>query len=254
MTEPQLQAPGFEILDVRDLRLLQGAAPMVSTEHQVAQDRVWDAAVAANPDLFDGPVVACAGVEWDGPRRLILTWAQVTYRHYALRRVPGASALPSLFVNVVQPTDDGRIMAARMSSSTAAPGRWQLPGGSVEPPQEHEVLDEAGLCRNAARELVEETGLDTVPGDLQMWAVTRGENASIGVVYLAPPRPEAVLLDRFEAVAAAERACGREPELELDRVALVRSVGELAELSGPHADYLAPIVRRYSESLLRRGA
>ncbi|MEU6346263.1 NUDIX domain-containing protein [Streptomyces sp. NPDC046977] len=251
MTEPQVQDTGLDFLDVRNLRLIQGAAPVLSPEHQVARDRVWDAALAGNPDLFDGPVVACAGLEWDGPGRLVLSWAQVTYRHYALRRVPGVSALPSLFVNVVQPTDDGRVMAARMSASTAAPGRWQLPGGSVEPPQGDEVLDEAGLRRNAARELVEETGLDTGAEDLQMWAVTRGENGSIGVVYLAPPRPESVVRERFEAVAAAERAQGREPEL--DGIALVRSAAEVAELSGPHADYLTPIVERYSETLLRRG-
>ncbi|MET9375145.1 NUDIX domain-containing protein [Streptomyces sp. NPDC002992] len=171
----------------------------------------------------------------------------MTYRHYALRRVPGNTAwLPSLFVNVVQPTDDGRVLVARMSSSTAAPGRWQLPGGSVEPPEEHETLDEVALRWNAARELAEETGLDSGAEDLTLWTVTRGENRSIGLSFLAPPRSEAELQERFEAVTAAEKAQGRVPEL--DRIALVRSAAELAELKGPHAAYLGPIVTRFTDT------
>ncbi|WP_308409542.1 NUDIX domain-containing protein [Streptomyces sp. A3M-1-3] len=218
----------------------------------MARDRVWDKAVQANSSLFDGPAVACAGMEWEGPHTLVLSWARVTYKHYALRLVPGATSLPSLFVNVVQPTDDGCLLAARMSASTAAPGRWQLPGGSVEPPTDHDVLDEAVLRRHAARELAEETGLDTAPEDLTLWAVTRGEHRSIGLTFLAPRQPTSVLRQRFAALMAGERALGCEPEL--DRIALVRSPDELAALVGPHVDYLEPVVRRYTEALLHRDA
>lgn len=207
---------------------------------------MWEKAVRANPSLFDGPVVACAGMEWDGAHCLVLSWARVTYRHYALRRVPGATSwLPSLFVNVLQPTDDGRALVARMSVSTAAPGRWQLPGGSVDPPIDHEELDAEALRRNAARELTEETGLDAAPEDLTLWAVSRGEHGSIGLVFRAPSRPAPVLRERFEALVAAERSLGREPEL--DRIALLRSSAECGSLAGPHADYLAPVVRRWEQ-------
>ncbi|WP_342448401.1 NUDIX hydrolase [Streptomyces durhamensis] len=160
-----------------------------------------------------------------------------------MRRVPGATALPSLFVNVVQPTDDGRVLAARMSPSTAAPGRWQLPGGSVEPPQDGALLDESALAGQAARELFEELGIGTAAEDLKLWVVTRDENGSIGLTYLAPALPEATLRADFTAAAAAERVQGREPEL--DDIALVCSPDELAHLAGPHADYLEPIVRRF---------
>lgn len=201
-------------------------------------------AVRANPTLFDGPVVACGGLERSGPRILCLSWVRVTYRHYALRRVPGATALPSLFVNVVQPTDDGRVLAARMSPSTAAPGRWQLPGGSVEPPQVGAVLDESALAGHAARELAEELGISAPAKDLRLWVVTRGENGSVGLTYLAPALSEATLRVDITAAAAAERVQGREPEL--DDIALVRSPDELAALAGPHADYLEPVVRRFA--------
>lgn len=48
----------------------------------------------------------------------------------------------------------------------------------------------------------------------------------------------------FKAVVAADRADGRDPEL--DRIALVRSAADFVDLDGPHADYLAPVVRRYA--------
>lgn len=235
---------GIDLFDVERVLLAEAAEPPVPPRDTEARDRVWDMAVRANPALFDGPVVACGGLERTGPRVLRLSWVRVTYRHYALRRVPGATALPSLFVNVVQPTDDGRVLVARMSPSTAAPGRWQLPGGSVEPPQDGAVLDESALAGQAARELVEELGVGAAFEDLKLWVVTRGENGSVGLTYLAPALPEATLRADFTAAAAAERAQGREPEL--DGIALVRSPDELAVLAGPHADYLEPVVRRFS--------
>ncbi|MFE9727035.1 NUDIX hydrolase [Streptomyces sp. NPDC005794] len=235
---------GIDLFDVERLHLEEAEAPPLSPEDESARDRVWDLAVRANPTLFDGPVVACAGVEWAGPRALHLFWARVTYRHYALRRVPGATALPSLFVNVVQPTDDGRVVTARMSPSTASPGRWQLPGGSVEPPRDGGALDEAALGGEAARELAEEMGIGTAPEALRLWAVTRGKHRSIGLTYLAPALPESALREGFAAAARAELDRGREPEL--DDIALVRLPEELAGLAGPHADYLEPVVRRYT--------
>ncbi|WP_406320155.1 NUDIX hydrolase [Streptomyces sp. NBC_01637] len=242
MTET-LPPVGIDLFDVERLLLTEAAEPLLSPHDAEARDRVWDMAVRANPTLFDGPVVACEGLEWTGPRILRLSWVRVTYRHYALRRVPGATALPSLFVNVVQPTDDSRVLAARMSPSTAAPGRWQLPGGSVEPPQDGAVLDESALAGQAARELAEELGISAVAEDLKLWVVTCGENGSVGLTYLAPAIPEATLRASFTAAAAAERIQGCEPEL--DDIVLVRSPDELAALAGPHADYLKPIVRRF---------
>lgn len=243
MTET-LPPVGIELFDVERLQLTEVVEPPLSPSDEAARDSVWNKAVQANPALFDGPVVACGGLEWTGPLMVRLGWVRVTYRHYALRRVPGATALPSLFVNVVQPTDDGRVLAARMSPSTAAPGRWQLPGGSVEPPRDGEALNEPALAGQAARELLEELGIDAVPETLRLWVATRGENGSVGLTYLAPALPEEAVRARFAAAADAERAHGREPEL--DDIALVRSADELAGLSGPHADYLEPIVRRYA--------
>ncbi len=193
--------------------------------------------VLANPTLFDGPAVACAGTSWPRPGELHILWTRVTYRHYALRRVTASTApTGSLSVSVLQPTDDGRVLVGRMSPTTAAPGRWQFPGGSVEPPPDGDRLDLAALRRNAVRELAEETGVSTTATELELWAVTRGQYGSIGVLFLAPPLPEPALRERFTALAP--------PERELVELAFVRSPTDLPGLPGPHADYLPPVVHR----------
>ncbi|MFD6244602.1 hypothetical protein [Streptomyces roseolus] len=117
----------------------------------------------------------------------------------------------------------------------------------MEPPRAGEGLTEADLAGQAARELFEELGLDGGAEELRLWAVTRGENGSVGLTYRAAVLPEAAVRDAFAAAAAAERAQGREPEL--DDIALVSSPRELEFLSGPHADYLEPLVRRFTDQL-----
>lgn len=210
-------------------------------------DAAWAAAVRVNPALFDGPVAGCTGLAHDPRDGLVLTWVRATYRYYVLRRLPGATVrLPSLFVSVAQPADDGRLLVGRMASWTTSPGRWQLPGGSVEPPRDGDPLDPTALRHQAARELAEETGVDTPADDLTPWQVTRGANGSVGVLFQAPPRPAAWLYERHAIRSAAERALGRTPEF--DRLALVPSPAELAALTGPHVSYLAPVLRRHSRS------
>lgn len=164
-------------------------------------NRVWDEAVARNPHLFDGPVVACTGWEWQRGE-LVLSWARATYRYRALRRIRGADGPTpgSVFVTVLQPTEDGELVVGRESPSTAAPGRWQLPGGVAEPPHEREALDMPALRRHAAREPVEETGIGVASEDLTLWGVTRGEHGNVGVHFLAPAC-------RWPACTGATRLC-----------------------------------------------
>ncbi|MEV6532761.1 NUDIX domain-containing protein [Streptomyces sp. NPDC051639] len=246
MTQSAAQ-PAVDVIEATELRLVEEPPPQLSTEHRAARDRVWDELATANPALFDGPVVACTSLSQPNPREVVLGWARVSYRNFALRRVPGAAALPSLFVDVLQPTDDGSLLVARMSTATAHPGRWHLPGGSVEHPDPGATLDTAGLRHNAARELLEELGIDTAPDDLTLWALTRGDHGNIGVHFAAPPQPAAVLTDRFTAVVSAAAAVDQTPEL--DRISFVHTPADLKALTGPHADYLEPLVDRYARIL-----
>ncbi|MEU6551516.1 NUDIX domain-containing protein [Streptomyces sp. NPDC046915] len=243
MTEP----PAVELLRARDVRLIETPPPELSAGERSAMDRVWEEAVRANPDLFDGPLAALTGLAWEEGHALVLSWTRATYRSRALRRVPGATArLPSLFVSVAQPADDGSLLVGRMAPWTAAPGRWQLPGGNVEPPGPGEDLDLAALRRHAARELAEEIGSDTAPDALTLRLATRGRGGSVGVLFLAPPCPAALLHERYAALAAAEKAEGHDPEF--DRITLLRSPDELTALDGPHVDYLEPVVRHLAET------
>ena len=132
-----------------------------------------------------------------------------------------------------------------MSSSTAAPGRWQLPGGSVEPPLHREGLDLDELRRQAARELAEEAGVEASPADLALASVTRGHDGNIGVHFLAPPVSATFLQERFAFLVSSEKALGVTPEF--DRIVLALSVADLRQLDGPKADYLGPVIRKISE-------
>lgn len=230
-----------ELLEAADLRLVEVAPPVVPAGALAAMNRAWDEAVLENPALFDGPVALCAGLSRADGDGLLVSWSRTTYRYFALRRVPGATALRSLFVSVVQPTDDGRVLVGRMSRATAAPGRWQFPGGSVEPPSGDEPLDESALRRHAAVELAEETGVGVPAAALTRCLVTYGDDGQVGVHYLAPPLPASALQDCFEGLVAAETAQGRDPEF--DRIAFVGDPAELPALVGPHVVYLEPVVR-----------
>ncbi len=218
--------------------LVEVDAPVVSDEHAVERDRLWAEAEEANPALFDGPVVACADLRVHASGEVVVRWARVTYRHFALRWVTGARSLGS----VSQPTTCGGVVVGRMSSSTAAAGRWQFPGGSAEQPAAGESSDETHLRVHAARELAEEVGVVVAPGELRLWVVTRGEHGNIGVFYLAPPLPFAEVEAWFEAAVVREREAGREPEFV--EIGVVRSATGLAELPGRRVDYLEPLVDR----------
>ncbi|WP_234426361.1 NUDIX hydrolase [Streptomyces kebangsaanensis] len=155
---------GVDLFDADRLRLVEAPLPRLSPEGRRAMDEAWNAAVRVNPALFDGPVAGCTSLDQEEPKGLVLTWVRATYRLYTLRKVPGATVrLPSLFVAVAQPADDGRLLVGRMAPWTTSPGRWQFPGGSVEPPPNREPLDLAALrpvrpigcdARGAARRAV----------------------------------------------------------------------------------------------------
>ncbi|GHE03105.1 NUDIX hydrolase [Streptomyces alanosinicus] len=239
-------APAVEILPAGRIRLVETPLPGLSERHRAAMDRAWEEAVRANPALFDGPMAVLTGLQRDGADGLVLFWARTTYRNRALRHVPGAPLHGSLSVSVAQPADDGRLLVGRMAPSTAAPGRWQLPGGGVEPPDDGRELNLGALRAHAARELAEETGSDTPADALTPWLTTRGGRGNVGVVFTAPPRPARELYDRYAELARKETACGVQPEFT--EVELIGPPADLKRLQGPHAALLPLLVRRHTGS------
>ncbi|WP_331727182.1 GNAT family N-acetyltransferase (plasmid) [Kitasatospora sp. NBC_00374] len=232
-----------EFFGPQPLVLVETAPPQVSAADRLAVDRIWARDAAANPALFDGPVIVCTGLEQQ-PGRLVLSWAPLSYRYRALRQLPGTPWKPAaVFVTVLQPVTGGGLVVGRESASTAHPGRWQLPGGSVEPPPDGQQLDFEALRRHAARELAEEIGLESDPDSLRLWAVSRGEHSNIGVHLAAKPVPEG-LVRRCHQALLTSMASSAEPELEA--IATVDSPTRLAAL-GPTVDYLHPVLARWAD-------
>ncbi|WP_329008870.1 NUDIX hydrolase [Streptomyces sp. NBC_01601] len=232
-----------ELWDVSRLRFEEAPPPALTTGQRTAMDRRWAAAVRANPTLFDGPVAALTGLGRDDAGGLSVSWTRLTYRYRFLREIPDAPSVSGLFVAVLQPDGDGRLLVGRMSPTTSAPGRWQPPGGTLEPPVAGAVLDLDVLRRHAARELAEETGSDTPADALVPGPVVRDTRGGVGFLFTAPPRPARELRERYAESASAETASGANPEF--DRVELVGSRPELRSLQGTVASYLELVAGRF---------
>ncbi|QTE03177.1 NUDIX hydrolase [Streptomyces cyanogenus] len=241
----QPHSPAVELSNVRRLLLAETDPPRLTNAQTAAMKRRWEEAVAVNPSLFDGPTVVCAGLEWKDSETLLLTWYRATYRLYVLRLDPvHAVSAPSVFVSVAQSTDDGRLLVGRMASSTAHSGRWQLPGGTIEPPEAGATLDVESLRRHAALELAEEVGHEVPSEDLELWTLTRGDMGNVGVHFRAPTCPADTLAEQYTRLVSAESAQGQTPEL--DRIAFIRSDADVAGLGGRCADFLPVLAARHA--------
>lgn len=81
--------------------------------------------------------------------------------------------------------NDGRLLAARRSAPPELAGRWELPGGKVEPGEP----PEQALVRELREELgVEAKSAERVPGE---WAVGSGYVLRVWIAHLlsGEPRP-----------------------------------------------------------------
>ena len=198
--------------------------------------------VRQNPSVFDGPVVLCSDLRQRSPG-LEVSWCRASYRYRTVRQIPGAPALSSVFVCVLQPTSDGHLLVGQMSASTSSPGMIQLPGGNLEPPAPGEELILASLRRHASTELAEETGIVADPDDLTPWVVARPSNGNVGFFFLAPSLPAEFIREQHASVVRADRQKGNEPEFA--KVALVSDADELDLLNLRSADYVRPILDRF---------
>jgi 8-oxo-dGTP pyrophosphatase MutT (NUDIX family) len=233
--------PGVVVLDAADVRFDEIPGPVLPPEMLSAIDDAWEVAVRKDPFLFDGPVVLCRDVR-PGVASLEVGWSRATYRYRAARTIPGAPALSSVFVCVVQPTTDGRLLVGRMSATTASPGLLQFPGGNLEPTRCGVSLTLDALRLHAATELAEETGVEAGPADLDLWAVVRRANLNLGFFFMAPALPAHVIRRGHAAVVRSES------DPEFDDISFVASAAELAHLGARSVDYLEPLIGRFGRT------
>ncbi|MER7541009.1 NUDIX domain-containing protein [Streptomyces sp. NPDC097704] len=240
---PEPTRPPVEFLDARGLVFGERPTPVLSPWERREVDRLWEETTAHNPATFDGPLVAALGLDQPGDGSLVVRWAPMTYRYRALRRLRPPEQVPgSVFVTALLPTEDG-LVVGRGSPATAAPGRWSLPGGAVEPPPADKPLNMAELRRHAARELVEETGVRVAVEALRLWALTRGNRfGSLGFHFLCPPQSGAQVRLLHADLSLVQAKSGSGPEL--DQIAFVPSQAAAGRL-GLTADYLPQVLDRY---------
>jgi 8-oxo-dGTP diphosphatase len=117
---------------------------------------------------------------------------------HPLRSVVGAAILR-----------DGRVLAARRTSPAAAAGRWEFPGGKVEPGE----TPEAALVREVVEELgcrIEVTGW--LAGEVPIGA---SHSLAVALARLVEGEPDPLEHDLVRWLAAAE--LGDVDWLEADR-------------------------------------
>ncbi|MBT2527657.1 (deoxy)nucleoside triphosphate pyrophosphohydrolase [Streptomyces sp. ISL-99] len=124
--------------------------------------------------------------------------------------------------------DEGRLLAARRSAPPELAGRWELPGGKVEPGE----TPEQALVRELREELGVETDvLERIPGE---WPLKPGYVLHVWTARLlsGTPRP---LQDHDDLRWLRPHEADSVDWLPQDRPAVAEAVRRLSALPGPAA-------------------
>jgi 8-oxo-dGTP pyrophosphatase MutT (NUDIX family) len=192
-----------------DIRLDPG--PLAFAERRAGEIAArWRRSVAANPALYDGPILLFSRVAAGGGQ---LTANAHVARFSAMLALlaegdPDGRAA-NLFGSAAIVAADGALLLGRMGPRTASPGEVKLVGGT---PDLSDVVDgeRVDILGSIRRELGEETGLDAAAAAIEpeLRVVVDGPLVAV-IAVLRFADPAARLVERVEAFLAADA----EPEL-----------------------------------------
>lgn len=148
------------------------AAHPFEQDNRAAIDANWQAEQTRNPALFDGQVLMPSRLVLEPDGTLHGTCHGVRFATFMLWRQSRPSGASHIFAHAMPVLSDGSLLAVRMGSHTANPGRVYFAAGSFD------RSDIAGgrvdVGGNMRREVLEETGFDlaqaSAEADLWLWS------------------------------------------------------------------------------------
>lgn len=197
-------APSVFTVDAIDIRMSAAPLPFAVREAEAIAAR-WAEATAANPALFDGPILLFSDVSAEAGR-LAATAHRTGFSsllHLVSVDDPEGRA-KNLFGAAAVVAADGVCLLGRMSDRTAFPGTIKFPGGT---PDDLDVRPDGSvdLLGSIVRELAEEAGLDVADGSVDRTVVVTVDGPLIAIhAVVRFPVAAAALRARIEEFIAAE--------------------------------------------------
>jgi 8-oxo-dGTP pyrophosphatase MutT (NUDIX family) len=197
-----------------DVRLTEERHPF-EIEYKDEINANWQSELSANPQLFNGRVTLASAASLDNE---VLTGATheidfATFLYW--RKSQNAKTSCHIFAFAVPVTQDGALVAVKMSSHTANPGRIYFAAGSFEKCDfSNGRMD---FVANTHRELFEETGLncDHVPHDQNFGLIRFGAAVLIFRRYF-------LSADADEVAEAIRAFIAAEPVSEIEEPVILR--------------------------------
>ncbi|QKV17281.1 NUDIX hydrolase [Oricola thermophila] len=218
---------------LESVRLVAGeGAPAFAVENRNDIERYWQAAVSANPRLWNGPFFMFEDVRIEGGV-LTGTGRPTDFATFLYWRDNGR---PDCVVHITGTSlpvlADGALLAVRMAAHTANAGQVYFPAGSFD------AADMQGgrfdVTGNISRELVEETGLEFREADAEAQHVAV---CATGAIHVA--RRNRLPFDFEAARGRLERHQAETGDDEIESAVAIRPGGDAIGLLKPYARALA---------------
>ncbi len=188
-------------------------------------DSAWDALVAANGRMTDGPCWHVTGVHRDGHGGATIHVTRTTYRMGAVRGCGVATGFVGLGTKAIAHWNGKMLIGQRAESCATYPGHWEFaPGGAVEPGEdpavgiERELMEEcASKSRGGARpiaiffdpharnwEIVHEISIESPPDSPPNWEYVQLQLTQ-EIALPTPAAPSSEMMLRIARRVLSER-------------------------------------------------